>query len=40
MPNRDTALRSEHASRTSWILAVALLALTVIAAFVVVVVTT
>ena len=40
MSNRDTALRSEHASGTSWKLALALVALTVIAAIVVVVITT
>jgi hypothetical protein len=39
LPHRDTAVRGEHASGTSWILALALVALTVIAAIMVVVVT-
>ena len=40
LPHRDIAVRSKHASGTSWIVALALVALTVIAAIVLVVVTT
>ena len=34
LPHRDTALRGEHASETSWMVALALVALTVMAVIV------